>query len=251
VHYQPRIDLATGRTCSVEALARWQHPSLGWIEPAKFIAVAERAGLIGRLGEWVLRRSCRDLAYLSSLGFTELGLSVNVSHSQLSDPKFVSTVRKVLGEFGIAPERLELELTETAIARNVDQAVTIMESLEATGVGIAIDDFGTGYSSLSQLKRFPVRTLKIDRCFIDSLPHEEDDVAIALAVIVMAKRLKMRVVAEGVETAAQRDFLVEHECDEAQGFLFSRPIPLSGMIEWLRPQPGDTESRSSRPRQVA
>ena len=251
VYYQPRIDLATGRTCSVEALARWQHPSLGWIEPAKFIAVAERAGLIGRLGEWVLRRSCRDLAHLSSLGFTDLGLSVNVSHSQLSDPKFVSTVRKVLGEFGIAPERLELELTETAIARNVDQAVTIMESLEATGVGIAIDDFGTGYSSLSQLKRFPVRTLKIDRCFIDSLPHEEDDVAIALAVIVMAKRLRMRVVAEGVETAAQRDFLVEHECDEAQGFLFSRPIPLSAMIEWLRPQPGDNESRSGRPRQVA
>jgi diguanylate cyclase (GGDEF)-like protein/PAS domain S-box-containing protein len=240
VYYQPRIDLATGSVRSLEALARWHHPKLGWVDTSKFIGVAERAGLIGRLGEWVLRRACKDLAHLSLLGFTDLGVSVNVSHSQLSDPKLVVKVRKVLKEFDIEPGRLELELTETAIARNVDQAVTIMQSLEATGIGIAIDDFGTGYSSLSQLKRFPVRTLKIDRSFIDSLPHEEDDVAIALAVIVMAKRLKMRVVAEGVETAAQRDFLVEHQCDEAQGFLFSRPAPLSAIIEWLQPTPRDT-----------
>ena len=234
VHYQPRIDLATGTITSIEALARWQHATLGSIEPSKFVAIAERAGLIGRLGDWVLRRACRDLAELSTLGFGSLGLSVNLSHSQFSGPNLAADIRNALSDFGVAPQRLELELTETAIARNVDQAVDIMKSLEAAGIGIAIDDFGTGYSSLSQLKRFPIRTLKIDRSFIDSLPHDEDDVAIALAVVALAKRLKMRVVAEGVETAEQRDFLLQHECDQAQGFLFSRPVPMAELVEVLK-----------------
>jgi diguanylate cyclase (GGDEF)-like protein/PAS domain S-box-containing protein len=251
VHYQPRVDLATGRVSSLEALCRWNHATLGWIEPAKFIAIAERAGLIGRLGDWVLGRACRDLAQLSALGFDGLGLSVNVSHSQLSDPELAANVRRTLREFGLDPNRLELELTETAIARNVDQAVTSMESLEATGIGIAIDDFGTGYSSLSQLKRFPIRTLKIDRSFVAHLPQEADDVAIALAIIAMAKRLKMRVVAEGVETPEQRDFLLRHECDQAQGFLFSPAVPLVRIVDVLRAASGARAAIERPSRRVA
>ncbi|HEX7328630.1 MAG TPA: EAL domain-containing protein [Casimicrobiaceae bacterium] len=253
VHYQPRVDLASGRISSVEALARWDDPVLGPIEPTKFVAAAERAGLIGRLGEWVLRRACRDLTELSAMGFPGLGLSVNVSHSQLSDAGLVTTVRRILDEHGLAPQRLELELTETAIARNLDQAVTLMQEVAASGIGISIDDFGTGYSSLSQLKRFPIRTLKIDRAFVDGLPHDADDAAIVLAVIAMAKSLKMRVVAEGVETQDQCAFLLRHECDEVQGYLFSRPVPFDRVTEMLRSvasrEPGSGIERL--PRRVA
>lgn len=245
VYYQPRIDLVSGAIVSIEALARWHHETLGWVEPSRFVAVAERAGLIGRLGDWVLRRACRDLAYLSSIGFHELGLSVNLSHSQFSGANLADDIRSALADFGIAPQRLELELTETAIARDVDQAVDIMKRLDAAGIGVAIDDFGTGYSSLSQLKRFPIRTLKIDRSFVDRLPNDEDDVAIALAVIAMAKRLKMRVVAEGVETSEQRDFLLRHECDQAQGFLFSRPVPLPDLVVVLRSELSRASSNMS------
>jgi len=233
VFYQPRIELATGRVCSLEALARWRQSTLGWVDPCKFIPIAERAGLIGELGDWVLRRACRDLGQLTDLGYGDLGVSVNLSHCQLTEPGLVAKVRSALQEFSLNPRRLELELTETAIARDVDQAVQIMECLERAGVSIAIDDFGTGYSSLSKLKCFPIRTLKIDRVFVSSLPHEEDDVAIVLAIIAMAKRLRIRVIAEGVETTDQRQFLIQHECDEGQGHLFGRPMPLSQAIEAL------------------
>jgi len=252
VHYQPRIDLSSGRVSSLEALARWHHPVLGWIEPGRFIAIAERAGLVGRLGDWVLRRACGDLAELSQLGFRELGLSVNVSHCQLAEPNLVASVRAVLAQFDIEPKRIELELTETALARNAEQAVTIMESLEASGIGVAIDDFGTGYSSLSRLKRFPVRTIKIDRTFVETLPADQEDVAITLAIIAMAKRLRLRVVAEGVETAEQREFLCRNQCDEAQGFLFSRAVPFAKIVEYLRPQaPSGRGTVTPFPRRVA
>jgi diguanylate cyclase (GGDEF)-like protein/PAS domain S-box-containing protein len=233
VFYQPRIELATGRVCSLEALARWRKSSLGWVDPCKFIPIAERAGLIGELGDWVLRRACKDLGYLTQLGYGDLGVSVNLSHCQLTEPGLVANVRSAIEECSLSPRRIELELTETAIARDVEQAVQIMECLEKAGVSIAIDDFGTGYSSLSKLKCFPIRTLKIDRAFVSSLPHEEDDVAIVLAIITMAKRLRIRVVAEGVETTDQREFLIRHECDEGQGYLFGRPMPLSRAIEAL------------------
>ena len=233
VFYQPRVDLATGRVCSLEALARWRQSSLGWVEPTKFIPVAERSGLISQLGEWVLRRACMDLVYFTELGYGDLGLSVNLSHCQLSEPGLVASVSGVLHQFRLDPRRLELELTETAIARDVTQAVEIMKAFEAAGFSIAIDDFGTGYSSLSKLKCFPIRTLKIDRVFINGLPHEEDDAAIVLAIIAMAKRLRIRVVAEGVETVEQRQFLVRHECDEGQGYLFGRPMPRSEIVHDL------------------
>jgi diguanylate cyclase (GGDEF)-like protein/PAS domain S-box-containing protein len=242
VFYQPRIDLSTGRVCSLEALARWRKSALGWVDPCKFIPVAERAGLIGQLGGWVLRRACKDLAYLSELGHGDLGLSVNLSHCQLSEPELVADVRRALDEFALDPRRLELELTETAIARDVEQAAEIMKGFQAAGISIAIDDFGTGYSSLSKLKCFPIRTLKIDRVFVDSLPHEEDDVAIVLAIIAMAKRLRIRVVAEGVETVEQRHFLVRHQCDEGQGYLFGRPMPLEEIVNALAAAPGNSNS---------
>lgn len=234
LYYQPRIDLASGRINSVEALLRWNHADMGWISPDKFIPVAEQAGLIGRLGDWVLRRACTDMNHLSDLGFTEVGVSVNLSPRQFSQPGLVGTVGKVLQEFDFDPRRLELEMTEGAIAEDADQAVQILRSFEALGIGLAIDDFGTGYSSLSHLKRFPIRTLKIDRSFVDGLPKEEEDVAITLAIIAMAKRLKMRVVAEGVETDAQRQFLARHRCDEGQGFVFSRAVPLAKIAEMLK-----------------
>jgi len=242
VFYQPRIDLATGRVCGLEALARWRQSVLGWVDPCKFIPIAERAGLISRLGDWVLRRACKDLAYLSGLGHGDLRLSVNLSHCQLSEPGLVASVRSALQEFALDPRRLELELTETAIARDVEHAAEIMKGFEAAGISIAIDDFGTGYSSLSKLKCFPIRTLKIDRCFVDSLPHEEDDVAIVLAIIAMAKRLRIRVVAEGVETIDQRQFLIRHQCDEGQGYLFGRPMPLKETVNALAAARGNVKS---------
>ncbi|HVK55538.1 MAG TPA: EAL domain-containing protein [Burkholderiales bacterium] len=234
LYYQPRVDLQTGKINSMEALLRWNHPELGPVSPDRFIPVAEQAGLIGRLGDWVLRRACADMTYLHGLGFEDIGVSVNISQHQFSQPELVDTVRNVLAEFNFDPRWLELELTESAIAQNADQAVQILRNFEALGIGLAIDDFGTGYSSLSHLKRFPIRTLKIDRSFVDGLPRDEDDVAIALAIIAMAKRLKMRVVAEGVETIQQRQFLARHRCDEGQGYVFSRPAPLQEIEALLK-----------------
>ena len=246
VHYQPRVELATGRICSLEALARWHDDTLGFVEPSRFIPLAERAGLIGRLGDAVLRRACEDLAHLSALGYSELGLSVNVSHCQLTDPGLVAKVRCTLDQFGLDPRRLELELTETAIAHNVDQAVQIMRNFAAQGIRIAIDDFGTGYSSLSQLKHFPIRTLKIDRSFVDGLPHDEDDAAIVLAIIAMARRLKIRVVGEGIETPEQLRFLAQHEGQEGQGHLFGAAMPLDEVVNVLSEELARTSTGSGR-----
>jgi diguanylate cyclase (GGDEF)-like protein/PAS domain S-box-containing protein len=254
VYYQPRIELATGRVCSLEALARWQQCSLGRVDPSKFIPIAERAGLIGELGDWVLRRACKDLGRLTDLGYRDLGVSVNLSHCQLTDPGLVVKIRNALREHSLNPRRLELELTETAIARDVEQAVQIMECLAAAGVSIAIDDFGTGYSSLSKLKCFPIRTLKIDRLFISSLPNGEDDVAIVLAIIAMAKRLRIRVIGEGVETVEQQQFLIQHECDEGQGYLFGRPMPFPQLVEVLataRSHPHSIGALDKKRRRVA
>jgi EAL domain-containing protein (putative c-di-GMP-specific phosphodiesterase class I) len=243
LHYQPRIDLATGRINSVEALLRWYQPEQGWVGPDRFIPIAEQTGLISRLGDWVLRRACKDMTHLSSLGF-DIGVSVNVSQRQFSQPGLVDNVRSVLNEFRLDPIRLELELTESAIAQDTEQAVQLLKSLEGLGIGLAIDDFGTGYSSLSQLKRFPIRTLKIDRSFVDGLPRDEEDVAIALAIIAMAKRLKMRVVAEGIETPQQRQFLARHHCDEGQGYVFSKAVPLREIEQMLMTSQQDAAQKA-------
>ncbi len=195
------------------------------IPPARFIPLAEESGLIVPIGDWVLREACRQNKAWQDAGLPPMTVCVNVSARQFRGDALVGAVASALRESGLAANRLELELTESLIMQDIARAVATMEELQALGIQLAIDDFGTGYSSLSALKTFPVARLKIDRSFIKDLPSNENDRAVATAVISMAQQLHLRVIAEGVETDAQLAFLREHDCDEMQGFHFSKPIP--------------------------
>ena len=223
--YQPQVDLRTGRVFAAEALIRWQHPTLGMVSPIRFIAMAEETGLIMPIGDWVLREACRQNKAWQAAGLPPMVVSVNVSARQFMEKNLLGRVVDALKESGLEAKYLELELTESLIMQDVELAVATMEELRRLGVKLSIDDFGTGYSSLSALKTFPVERLKIDKSFIDGLPADENDKAVASAVISLGHKLKMRVIAEGVETEAQAAFLRENNCDEMQGFLFSRPVP--------------------------
>lgn len=223
--YQPQVHTQTGDIIGVEALLRWKHPQLGMISPAKFIPLAEESGMIVPIGEWVLRSACRQNKAWQELGIGPLKVSVNVSARQFKESNWIATVADTLKESGLDPQYLELEITESLIMENIDRAVEVMNELQKMNVQLSIDDFGTGYSSLSSLKNFPVARLKIDQSFIRSLPGNDDDKSIAMAVIALAHRLSLKVVAEGVETAQQRAFLQENECDEMQGYHFSKPVP--------------------------
>jgi diguanylate cyclase (GGDEF)-like protein/PAS domain S-box-containing protein len=234
--YQPQVDMRTGRVFAVEALVRWKHPKLGLVSPIKFIPMAEETGLIVPIGDWVLREACRQNKAWQDEGLPPLVVSVNVSARQFKDKNLVSRVLGALQTSGLEARYLELELTESLIMQDVDLAIVTMEELQRLGVHLSIDDFGTGYSSLSALKTFPVARLKIDKSFIDGLPADEDDKAVATAVISLGQKLNLRVIAEGVETVAQVAFLRENNCDEVQGYLFSRPIP-PGEIEALLKTP--------------
>jgi len=222
--YQPKVDLRTGKVFGVEALVRWQHPEHGMVAPLQFIGLAEQSGLIVDLGEWVVRAACLQASAWLAAGLGPLVVSVNVSARQFEETHLVERVAKALRDAGLPPRALELEVTESLLMRDMNQAVERMAALEAMGVSLSIDDFGTGYSSLSALKSFPISTLKIDKSFVRDLAHSPDDQAIALAVISLGHRLQLRVIAEGVETEAQRDFLRANECDEMQGYLFSPPV---------------------------
>ncbi|HEY1940780.1 MAG TPA: EAL domain-containing protein [Roseiarcus sp.] len=222
--YQPLVDMRTGRILAVEALIRWNHPSLGLLGPDKFIPLAEETGLIGPIGDWVLREACRQNKAWQDAGLPRVAVCVNVSARQFSDKNWVSGVIGALQGSGLAAEYLELELTESLIMQDLDQARATMRALQALGVHLSIDDFGTGYSSLSALKTFPVGRLKIDRSFISDLPHDEHDRAVAAAVISLGQKLNLRVVAEGVETDEQVAFLRENNCDEMQGYRISKPL---------------------------
>jgi diguanylate cyclase (GGDEF)-like protein len=224
VHYQPQVDLASGRITGVEALIRWKSPEAGLVGPTEFIPILEDTGLIVPVGEWVLREACAQNKRWRDAGLSVPRIAVNLSGRQLNDPGLVSTVGRVLEETGLDPASLELEITEGMI-ENADEAVKILHGLSAMGVKLAIDDFGTGYSSLSYLKSFPINTLKIDQTFVRDVTTDADDAAIAKAIIAMAHSLKLKVIAEGVETREQLDFLSSEACDEIQGFLFSRPLP--------------------------
>ncbi len=224
VHYQPQIDLGNRRLTGVEALIRWLHPELGLISPTEFISLLEETGLILPVGEWVLRQACGQKKAWRDEGLAVARMSVNLSSRQLNDPNLVATVRRILGETLLEPADLELEITEGMI-EDADQALKILHGLSAMGVTLAIDDFGMGYSSLSHLKRFPIDTLKIDRTFVRDVTTDSDDAAIAKAIIAMAHSMKLKVIAEGVETKEQLAFLKGESCDEYQGFLFSRAIP--------------------------
>jgi len=234
VYYQPKVDIATGRIVAMEALVRWEHPELGLLSPLEFIQLAEENGLIMQLGEWVLRESCIQNVKWQSEGILDLNIAVNLSGYQLQHTDMLATIRKVLKETGMSPDRLELEITESVIMQNADFAVSILSDLSELGIQVSIDDFGTGYSSLAHLKRFSVNTLKIDRSFVREVDLNSTDAAIATAIIAMGNSLNLNVIAEGVETQSQYDFLKFNNCDQVQGFLFCRPLPPEELIELLR-----------------
>jgi diguanylate cyclase (GGDEF)-like protein len=234
--YQPKIDLRTGRLFGVEALIRWRHPEHGLIPPPRFIGLAEESGMIVAIGEWVLRTACRQAQAWRAAGLDTLTVSVNVSARQFEEKRLVERIAASLEDSGLPPSSLELEVTESLLMRDLNQAVERMRELKAMGVSLSIDDFGTGYSSLSALKSFPISTLKIDKSFVRDLATSEDDQAIALAVISLGHRLHLRVIAEGVETEEQREFLRKNECDEMQGYLFSPPVSPGRIAEMLREQ---------------
>lgn len=225
VFYQPQVTMGSGRLLGAEALVRWRHPLKGLVSPADFIPVAEETGLIVALGEQVLRIACRQLADWQRRGLPTLSVAINLSPRQFRQADLVSVIAAILAETGADPAHIELEITESAAMQDADSAVVALGRLRAMGVSLAIDDFGTGYSSLSYLKRFPIDKLKIDRSFVEGIPEEADDTAIVRAIVAMAHSLGLKLLAEGVETEAQRAFLDSLGCTVAQGYLFGRPQP--------------------------
>jgi diguanylate cyclase (GGDEF)-like protein len=245
LYYQPKMDLASGVIIGVEALLRWQHPTRGWIAPDMFIPVAEETGLIVPLGDWVIRETCKQLNAWASAGLSHLTIAVNVSVQQFAREDFVESVLRALWQSGIKPQQLELEITESLLMRNVDDTTENMKRFSAAGLKLAIDDFGTGYSSLGYLRQFPVDALKIDRSFVKDLHTSSDDAAICAAIIAMARELKLKVIAEGVETAEQLEFLRKHRCDQVQGYLISEPIPVAQLEKLLRSDPQGDAKRAA------
>jgi diguanylate cyclase (GGDEF)-like protein/PAS domain S-box-containing protein len=243
--YQPQVDLRTGRVFAVEALIRWKHPTLGLLSPIKFIPMAEETGLIVPIGDWVLHEACRQNKAWQDAGLPSMTVCVNVSARQFRDKSLISRVVSALRDSGLEAKYLELEMTESMIMLDVELAVATMKGLQELGVHLSIDDFGTGYSSLSALKNFPVSRLKIDKTFINDVTTNENDTAVASAVISLGQKLNLRVIAEGVETDDQLAFLRANNCDEMQGYHFSRPIPAQEIEELLkaRAQPDQTAFR--------
>lgn len=233
LHYQPQVNLENFQIVGSEALIRWQHPGLGLLPPAEFIQVAEDSGLIVPLGEWTLRAACLQNKSWQDAGLDPLRIGVNLSARQFQQPNLVETVALILKGTGLDPRFLELELTEGSIMKDPDQAIGKLHELKNMGVKISIDDFGTGYSSLSYLKRFPIDTLKIDQSFVSEINTDSDDAAIVTAIIDLAHALKLNVIAEGVETEEQLDYLLRLKCDEVQGYLFSQPLSVEAFTELL------------------
>ncbi len=231
--YQPQIDLRSMRMVGMEALLRWRHPERGILLPAHFLALAEERGFIVLIGDWVLRTACLEAKRVYDAGHPDFRLAVNLSPRQFRDDSLIDTIETALRESGLPPANLEIEITETAAMENVQLTFTLLTRLREMGVRVAIDDFGTGHSSLNYLKRFPIDTLKIDRSFVEDLPDRFEDAAIVRAVLELARGLDLRVVAEGVETKAQLDFLQGHECREVQGFYFAEPMPASDLREFM------------------
>ena len=226
LHYQPRIELASGRLSGFEALLRWRHPRHGLLTPDEFVPILEDTGLIVAVGEWVMRRACAQIKLWERLGLAG-PVAVNLSARQFHQRDLDKVVARIIGETGIEPQHLELELTESLLMREPEEAARTLRRLESMGVRLAIDDFGTGYSSLAYLRRFPISALKIDRAFIQDLNENPEDAAITQAIIHLAHSLGLKVIAEGVERPAQLEFLRARGCDEMQGYLFSPPLPAS------------------------
>jgi diguanylate cyclase (GGDEF)-like protein len=239
--YQPQMDISTGRITGLEALLRWQHPDLGLVPPDKFIRIAENSGLIVPIGEWVLRTACAQARKWQDEGLPAVTTAVNVSAVQFHQEDFCALVRTVLRETGLAPQYLELELTESLLLENADRTLSVVQELKAMGLTLAIDDFGTGYSSFSYLRQFRVSKLKIDGSFIRDVAANPDDAAITAAIISMAKSLRLKVIAEGVENEAQMSFLRGHHCDEIQGYYFSKPLAVRDVADKLRCNVAETQ----------
>ena len=225
VYYQPLIDLHSGQVTAMEALVRWQHPTLGLISPATFIPIAEANGAIVPIGEWVLRTACVQNRAWQLAGFTPIRISVNLSARQFEQPYLVEIVNQILEETGLEASYLELEVTESLLMCDIERSVKTLKQLRQLGIWLALDDFGTGYSSLNYLKRFPVNMLKIDRSFVQDITSNPDSAAVTDAIIALAKSLRLNITAEGIETQEQLDYLKMQGCHEGQGFYFSRPVP--------------------------
>ena len=234
LHYQPKLELNTGRVTGVEALLRWNRPGHGLVYPAEFVPVLEETGMVVRIGDWIVDAACRQIAEWNGQGVREVRVAVNVSSRQFVEGDLEGVVRAAIERHGIDPGMLELELTESALMTNAERTIEVLQRLKALGIRIAIDDFGTGYSSLAYLKRFPIDKLKIDIAFVRDIVTNPDDAAIALAIISMAHSLHMQVIAEGVETRAQMAYLRRNRCDEIQGFHFSRALPAAGLAALVR-----------------
>jgi diguanylate cyclase (GGDEF)-like protein len=233
LHYQPKVSVDSLEITGVEALVRWHHPQLGLISPAEFIPLAEDTGLIIPIGQWVLKEACLQNKRWQNQGFARMRMAVNISARQLQDQAFADTVIRALRETDLEPEYLELELTESSIMQNVELAANVLSRLKAMGIYCSIDDFGTGFSSLASLKRLPINALKIDKSFVSEAPSEPDDAALVLAIITLAHNLRLKVIAEGVETEEQLRLLHLLRCDEIQGGLFSKPLPADALESLL------------------
>jgi diguanylate cyclase (GGDEF)-like protein len=233
LHYQPKVDIATGLIIGTEALLRWKHPVRGLVPPLDFISLAEETGLIVPIGEWVLATACAQNKLWQDMGLTKLGISVNLSARQFSDSTLLAKLTRIIRASGLDPSSLELEITESVVMSHGARAVAVLEQLKSIGVRIAIDDFGTGYSSLGYLKRFPIDTIKVDRSFIRDIPADPSDKKIARAIIAMAHALRLKVVAEGVENAEQLRFLRAQHCDAVQGYFLFRPLPADEVTDVL------------------
>ena len=234
LYYQPKVDFVSGEVIGVEALARWHHPDKGYISPDRFIPVAEETGLIMQLGEWALREACRQNSAWQQAGLPPISVAVNLSAIQLRQQRLDRLVASILKEYQLDPKYLELELTESAVMDGPEETALLLNRLKGLGLQLAVDDFGTGYSSLSHLRRFPFDMLKIDRSFVSNITSSPDEATIARTIIAMAHNLHLTVVAEGVETQAQANYLRNHGCDVLQGFLFSKPLPAEQMEQLLR-----------------
>jgi diguanylate cyclase (GGDEF)-like protein len=234
LHFQPQIDLVSGKIIGAEALIRWNHPEIGTVSPVKFIPLLEDTGLIIPVGEWVLETAAREAKSWQSLSDTPVRVAVNLSSRQFYDDKLKRQVAEIISHSGLDPQLFDLEITESILMQNDQASMGNLRALHSLGVRLSVDDFGTGYSSLGYLKRFTVDTLKIDRSFIHDVTTDPDDAAIVAAIIVMAHSLKLEVVAEGVETAEQYEFLRSRSCDAMQGYLFSKPVAALDMKMLLK-----------------
>jgi EAL domain-containing protein (putative c-di-GMP-specific phosphodiesterase class I) len=245
IHYQPKLVVGANRITGMEALLRWHHPDLGVVSPAKFIPIAEETGLIVPIGKWVLRQACLQNVAWQKAGFPELCVAVNLSPRQFSEEHLLADITAILAETGLDPKLLELEITEGMLMQNIERSIEVLSALRKIGVKLAIDDFGTGYSSLAHLKRFPLDIIKGDRSFIRDLGDDAGDRGITEAIIAMGKTLSLTVIAEGVENKEQLDFLEAHECDEFQGFYFSKAVSaddFTKLLEMHRPAVGAAEA---------